>query len=76
MPRTPDQIMKDFEAAAYGRADYDIHLTLDEILQDVLDSVKLACTAYDEHGHCPAVSTVNHIFHTVDDYVANHYGEN
>lgn len=76
MARHPDEIMADFETGTKGLADIDIDSVLWEIIYDILDSVKLACTTYDNtrHPH-PQSTTMEHIHTTVEDYITNHYGD-
>lgn len=69
--RTPDEIMTDFYAGCSGQSDIDMHAVLWEILEDVLNSVKLASTAYMKDGYTDGGS----IHDTVRDYVVNHYGD-
>lgn len=76
MKRTPDQIMADFDRlplTTLRRAD--VQALLWDVLEDVLDSVNLACQTYDR-AECGDYSTVDDIYYVVKDYVTNHYGEN
>lgn len=46
------------------------------IIQDVLDSVHLACVSYDQGVNAnPGGPTVDEIYHAVNDYVGNTYGD-
>lgn len=59
MTRTPNQIMADFDAAVCGRADISPYDVLQDIFNDILDSIEKAAgpTARAE----------------VSDYLTNHY---
>ena len=69
MGRTPDEIMADFDIGCQGRADIDMHGILWEIINDILDTVDKAVTT--------GTMEVNKILimEEINDYVANHYGD-
>lgn len=69
-PRTPDEIMSDFDAAVSGQADIDPREILWEILADVQDSYRLAM----ESTAVPLID-IEEITGTVTDYLVNHYGD-
>lgn len=81
MARTPDEIMSDFEAAALGLADVDIHDVLWEIIEDVLHSVKLTQESFDaavkanEDIFLGDPGELPNFYVTLRDYVVNHYGD-
>lgn len=58
--RSPDVIMEDFDAGAKGTRDVDMRGILWEIIEDILDSIRLAD---------------GDVLATVTDYVANNYGD-
>ena len=68
--RTPSQIMADFDRAALGVADIDMHAVLWEMLDDARSSWRLALAA---QGHLTP-EQINDADATVTDYLANHYG--
>ena len=66
----PDELVDAFLSAAKGQAAADPYDILWGIIDDILDSVRLAVTAAVDS---PAVQ--REIIDTVTDYVTNHYGE-
>jgi hypothetical protein len=69
-PRTPDEIMTDFDAAVAGQADIDPRAILWEIIEDIQHSYSLAMA----NTAVPLVDEET-ISGTVSDYLVNHYGD-
>jgi len=71
MARTPDEILADFDAAFLGETDVSLSNMRDllwEIIEDVNNSWMLAVQA-----HSPLTAYLAK--QTVNDYLANHYGD-
>lgn len=68
MTRDAAAISNDLDAALAGRADIDAIDVIGELVDDVLDSVRLALS---EHAVSPAV--IDDVVATVRDYATNHY---
>lgn len=70
-PRTPDQILEDFETGCQGAmANMDMRAILWEVIDDIRQSYRLAMEAEDvDEG------TVDAVQDTVLDYAVNHYGD-
>lgn len=72
IPQTlPDLLMSDFQDAALGLTDIDIYEVLHGIIADVLDSARLALREHPDVTN----DTVTDVMNTVEDYVANNYGD-
>lgn len=69
-PRTPDQIMADFDAAVKGTADIDPREILWEIVGDVSGSYELAM-----QNEGIKADIIGNVSNTVGDYLSNHYGD-
>lgn len=74
MKRHPTELMTDFQRAANGEADIDIHAVLWDIIGDICDSYGLALDAEMMAGKMTAETNIA-VRTTVADYLANHYGE-
>lgn len=70
--RHPDEIMRDFQVAVMGREDIDPHAVLNEILDDVLNSMVLAINKIVDEGSIDPEHRTE-IIDTVRDYITNHY---
>jgi len=70
MPRLPDEIMADFEAARLGLSDIDIYDVLWEIIDDVSQSFELAIEGAGINAH-----TTLTVLGTVSTYLVNNYGD-
>jgi hypothetical protein len=72
--RHPDEILRDIKASvADNPGDYKlIHGYIWEIIEDVIDSAKLALTSL-EYGLM--TEELDEVIITVEDYVSNHYGD-
>lgn len=68
MTRTAADISNDLDTALAGRADIDAMDVIGELVDDVLDSVRLALS---EHDVGQAV--IDDVVATVRDYATNHY---
>lgn len=76
--KTPDELMAQFEEATMGLSDLSASDAVWGIIEDILDSVRLATTTLDEAlGFDPADedSVTSQVYHCVSDYVTNHYGD-
>ena len=72
---TPSELTGAFDDAVIGLGG-DPYDALHAIINDILDSVKLACREYDENEREPGSNTtIEHVYQTVEDYVANNYGD-
>lgn len=70
MARHPDEILTDFAKAVKGTADINPHDILWEIINDVTDSAILAVRGADVSD-----KQLEEIDQTIEDYVANTYGD-
>lgn len=68
-PRTPNQILADFEAGARGTADTDMMAVLHEAFDDLRSSYRLALSDLLSPDDLALVEA------TVDDYLGNHWSE-
>ena len=71
MTRTPDQLADALNDAVSGRGDATVAEVVFEIMDDVLDSVRLAMQ------NDPRVDdfAAHDVMTVVNDYISNHYGE-
>lgn len=69
MPRPSHQILTDYDDGCAGRRDIDMRAVMHEIIDDIRSSYKLALK-----GVVPD-RVIEAIEQNMDDYVANHYGD-
>lgn len=69
MPRTPAELLADYDDGCQGRRDIDMRAILHEIIEDVRESYRMAI-AGETHQR-----VLDRIDNEVDDYLANHYGD-
>lgn len=74
--RQPEEIMADFFKAQNGLADISIQDVLGEILEDVVDTVRLSIEYHLSPASSvdPADITIA-VLHEVEDYIANYYAD-
>ncbi|MCZ4580477.1 MULTISPECIES: hypothetical protein [Gordonia] len=71
LARSPDEIMHDLDQALCGRADIDAKAVIFELIDDIRSAYRLAIASHIGRP-CTAVSTIDL---EIDDYIANHYGD-
>lgn len=73
----PEQLCENFDAGVYERElGFDVGSVVHEIIADVLDSYELALReATKNAGFTMSKDFLDDVRTTVEDYIANHYGE-
>lgn len=71
LARSPDEIKHDLDQALCGHADIDAKTVIFELIDDIRSAYRLAIASRIGHPRT-AVSTIDL---EVDDYIANHYGD-
>lgn len=69
--QTPEQLLQQFDAGCQGTADIDMRGVLHAIVADIQDSYTKAMLA-----HGASAVTAKAVTNVVNDYIANHYGDN
>ena len=69
--RTPDEILTDYDRGCRGEADIDMREILWEIIDDIRSSYALAMECHERIDD----QTAHDITITVEDYLANSYGD-
>lgn len=73
-PRTPEQILADFDAGCRGEADIDMRAVLWEVIEDLLDSLG-RYEAWDFEESATPAEIVRQCKGMLTDYLVNNYGD-